>query len=520
MGEDDSDESEDDDKDDERYLTKTYSPTVDVWGLGALTHWLFTQKAPLADKRSERKDYLLGYRVFPAERLITNGVGEEARTFIERCLAPHPDKRPTIQEALKDPWLSSLVEPEQSTTSLEDIDIPESTTDSTSVIKDVETQSSEVIDESIQESSANPASNNEIEAQHSPTDPSITLKDCANTEATQATQATEAVTGETLTRQDQSNKAVDKPLGGYMKLTTGHVINQESDQDRLGRQILQDTFSAFLGSVVGTGFEQEKVQSAFEFAESQQRDREVVNAKTFTLPARDVNKPEVFQRAMQQATFVETGVIDARRTLERKEVKMGPDHSDTLTAVQNLAHAIRNEHPDSLEAADLYARGLFHQERELGKHHAHTEITRKYLRDIFALRRMDSEVEEMGRILTLRHFKLGSHHPETLDMVHNLAHRLREKDPASLEAAALYRRGFLNQTWTLGPRHMFTMITADYLRGILEKHEAHALEAANLLSLVREVRLGASHTDTISAKQALADLEKSSETSRNTGKSQ
>lgn len=88
-------------------LTGHYDEKCDMWSLGVLTYVLLDGRAPFMG-RNDRQTYKLirtGNYSFPEDRW--QNISEQAKHFVSRLLEVDPKLRPSAEEALEYPWLSS-----------------------------------------------------------------------------------------------------------------------------------------------------------------------------------------------------------------------------------------------------------------------------------------------------------------------------------------------------------------------------------------------------------------------------
>ena len=141
---------------------------------------------------------------------------------------------------------------------------------------------------------------------------------------------------------------------------------------------------------------------------------------------------------------------------------LGPDHPDTLTARDNLAHAY--EFAGRLgEAIRLFERTLADRERVLGPDHPDTLTSRNNL--AFAYRsagRLDEAIDLFERNLEDRERVLGPDHPDTLTSRNNLAGAYRSAGRLD-QAIDLFEQTLTETLRVLGPDHPNTRIFRDNL---------------------------------------------------------
>jgi len=194
-----------------------------------------------------------------------------------------------------------------------------------------------------------------------------------------------------------------------------------------------------------------------------------------------------------------------RRALESRERLLGPEHPDTLTSVNNLAHCL-NALGDAAGALPLYRRALESKERVLGPEHPNTLSGVSNLAVcMWALGDAAGALPLCRRALESSERVLGPEHPDTLTSVNNLAVCMWALGDAA-GALPLYRRALESRERLLGAEHPDTLSSVGALAGCLDSlghlDEAGALHRREIDGLER--RLGADHPDVLSACNNLA----------------
>ncbi|MCG3128578.1 MAG: Serine/threonine-protein kinase PknD [Phycisphaerae bacterium] len=193
------------------------------------------------------------------------------------------------------------------------------------------------------------------------------------------------------------------------------------------------------------------------------------------------------------------------RALQLWEAQLGPDHADTLKAVNNLgqsAAALRQTD----EAEKLYRRALDGRLRVLGENDFYTLASMNNLAELLRVTDREDEAEALlRRALAASRRVLGETHKHTLITMANLGSLLLDRDETD-EALKLHRQVYESSRTTLGEDHVTTLIAGTRLGQTLRK--AGALEEAEKL-LIDVVRMckrarGEDNGDTITARRGLA----------------
>jgi tetratricopeptide (TPR) repeat protein len=188
---------------------------------------------------------------------------------------------------------------------------------------------------------------------------------------------------------------------------------------------------------------------------------------------------------------------------ELRTAHLGPDHPETLTALNNLATAYQKA-GRTAEAIQLLEQ-VCRQAQQLGSDR----------HGLGALNNLAWAYADAGRTAeTIRLFeqvrarqveKLGPDHPETLTTLHALAAAYQQAGRTG-EAIALLERVRAQQTRQLGPDHLHTLHTLDSLAGAY--HAAgRTAEAIRLFQQVRRQqaeKLGPDHPTTLVTLKNLA----------------
>ena len=197
----------------------------------------------------------------------------------------------------------------------------------------------------------------------------------------------------------------------------------------------------------------------------------------------------------------------AQGSVSARTRRLGIDHVDTLTSVDNLALVLQYQGRYS-EAEAMSRRALEGREKELGKQHPDTLTSVNNLALVLRYQGRYSEAEAMNRrALEGREKELGKQHPVTLTSVSNLALVLRYQGRYS-EAEAMSRRALEGGEKELGKQHPATLTSVSNLASALQSQGKYSeAEAMNRRALEgREKELGKQHPATLSSVYNLAYL--------------
>jgi eukaryotic-like serine/threonine-protein kinase len=194
-----------------------------------------------------------------------------------------------------------------------------------------------------------------------------------------------------------------------------------------------------------------------------------------------------------------------RRALHLWEGRLGPDHADTLKAVNNLGQSrVRQGRGEEAEA--LYRRALVGRRRILGDDDPFTLVSMNNLADLCrATSRFDEAEQLLREALAAQRRVQGAAHKNTITTLGNLATLLMQRDRTD-EAVAMHREAHTASLSTLGADHIMTAMTGVRLAVALQK-TARAAEAEPILvdavqSFDRS--LGAESAEAVNARRALA----------------
>jgi eukaryotic-like serine/threonine-protein kinase len=195
------------------------------------------------------------------------------------------------------------------------------------------------------------------------------------------------------------------------------------------------------------------------------------------------------------------------KSLELRRRVLGPQHPDTLGAMNELGHTLRVE-GQLTEAEKLLRQTLESDRRVLGPENPETLLCMNELANTLRDQGRLAESEKLRvETLAVQRRVLGPEHPDTLRSMNNLADTLGEEGRLP-EAEQLLREALELRRRVLGPDHPETLRTAYNLAGYLG-YDNHLEEAEKLqretLDLRRRV-LGDAHPDTLATMDSLANI--------------
>ena len=196
-----------------------------------------------------------------------------------------------------------------------------------------------------------------------------------------------------------------------------------------------------------------------------------------------------------------------RRSLAISEKTLGPKHPDTALALNNLA-TIYDDKGSYDKAEPLYRRSLTICEKALGPEHPDTAAALNNLAGIYRAMGNYEQAEPLyRRSLAIKEKVLGPDHPDTALALNNLA-ILYKTIGVYNKAEPLYRRSLAICEKALGPEHPNTAASLNnlallyYDMGFYEK--AEPLYRRSLV--IKEKVLGPDHPDTASSLSSLAEF--------------
>ncbi|CAL1136673.1 unnamed protein product, partial [Cladocopium goreaui] len=199
-----------------------------------------------------------------------------------------------------------------------------------------------------------------------------------------------------------------------------------------------------------------------------------------------------------------------RKALEKSKAKLGEDHPDTLNSINNLA-AVLDDQGHLAEAEPLYREALEKRKAQLGEDHPDTLNSINNLAAVLDAQGHLAEAEPLYReALEKRQAKLGEDHPDTLNSLNNLAAVLKAQGHLA-EAEPFLREALKKRKAKLGEDHPDTLLSLNNLAAVL-KAQGHLAEAEPLYREALEkgrLKLGKQHPNTMMTIYNLAVLLKS-----------
>ncbi|KAN0077448.1 HET domain containing protein [Elaphomyces granulatus] len=187
-----------------------------------------------------------------------------------------------------------------------------------------------------------------------------------------------------------------------------------------------------------------------------------------------------------------------QRALQGTEKALGPDHTSTLTTVNNLGLLYANQGKLD-EAEKMYQRALQGAEKALGPDHTSTLTTAINLGNLYADQGKLDEAEKMyQRALQGTEKVLGPDHTSTLNTVNNLGLLYANQGKLD-EAEKMYQRALQGKEKALGPDHTSTLTTVNNL-GLHYVDQGKLDEAEKMYQRAlqgTEKALGPDHTSTL-----------------------
>ena len=189
------------------------------------------------------------------------------------------------------------------------------------------------------------------------------------------------------------------------------------------------------------------------------------------------------------------------------EIRLGTDHLDTATSLNNLAN-LYNLQGRYSEAEPLYLRSLSINETQLGADHPAVAASLNGLALLYELQGRYPEAEPLYlRSLQIFEGHLGAEHPDTALSLNNLA-LLYQATGRYSDAEPLFVRSLQIREQHLGAEHPGTAFSLNNLAGLYSVigRYNHAEPLYTRALQIREQHLGAEHPDTALSLNNLAEL--------------
>jgi tetratricopeptide (TPR) repeat protein len=195
-----------------------------------------------------------------------------------------------------------------------------------------------------------------------------------------------------------------------------------------------------------------------------------------------------------------------KEVLEKMRRILGEEHLDTITAMNNLAATLRDQGQLD-EAAKMQKEVLEKRRRILGEEHSDTLSAMNNLANTLRDQgKLNEAAKMMKEVLEKRRRIFGEEHPDTISAMNNLAATLGDQGQLD-EAAKMQKEVLEKRRRILGEEHSDTLSAMSNL-AIALRDQGQLEEAARMQKEVLEKRkriLGEEHPDTLSAMNNLAN---------------
>ncbi len=193
-------------------------------------------------------------------------------------------------------------------------------------------------------------------------------------------------------------------------------------------------------------------------------------------------------------------------TLTLRRAKLGPDHPDTLSSMNNLANSY-SAAGQTDRALKLFEETLALRRAKLGPDHPDTLISMNNLAASYAAAgQTDRALKLREETLALRKAKLGPDHPDTLRSMTNLANSYEAAGQTD-RALKLREETLALQKARLGPDHPGTLISMNNLANSYAAagQTDRALKLREETLALLRAKLGPDHPDTLTSMDNLAN---------------
>jgi serine/threonine protein kinase/Tfp pilus assembly protein PilF len=189
-----------------------------------------------------------------------------------------------------------------------------------------------------------------------------------------------------------------------------------------------------------------------------------------------------------------------RQCLESRRRTRGPEHSDSLQSLNNLALVLQ-QRGGSSQAETLFRQCLDGYRRALGPEHDETLVAMQNLGNLYSEMGRNTEAEPLlAEAYATSGRTRGPDYPVTLTMLNNLA-TVNQKLGRLDEAEALFRRLLARRRHVLGERHHHTLLAMNNLALLLSQRGKEQEAEPLLWEAVKIGRdtLGEEHPATLTA---------------------
>jgi serine/threonine protein kinase/tetratricopeptide (TPR) repeat protein len=195
------------------------------------------------------------------------------------------------------------------------------------------------------------------------------------------------------------------------------------------------------------------------------------------------------------------------RAVELRRRVLGPDHSDTLTSMSDLADAYRMQSVYA-QAEPILIKVVDMRRKVLGETHADTLTSMNELAIVYLDEHKSAQAEQLlVKALEGQRRALGPEHPDTLATLHDLA-TAYEVEGKLAQAEGLETQALEARRRVLGDEHPQTVRSMNEL-GWISRQEGKYAQAESLLNEAVNVQrriLGEEHSDTLTSMNNLGTV--------------